>query len=64
MSNLLVDAGPLVAFLHKDDHDHALCVDVLKNLREPLLTTWMPIVEAMYLYCIASNVPPNLNLAI
>ena len=48
MSNLLVDAGPLVAFLHKDDHDHALCVDVLKNLREPLLTTWMPIVEAMY----------------
>lgn len=49
MSNLLVDAGPLVALLHKDDQDHALCVDVLKRLREPLLTTWMPITEAMYL---------------
>jgi hypothetical protein len=49
MANLLVDAGPLVALLHKDDQDHALCVDVLKGLREPLLTTWMPITEAMYL---------------
>ena len=49
MSNLLVDAGPLVALLHKDDQDHALCVDVLKRLREPLLTTWMPVTEAMYL---------------
>ena len=49
MANLLVDAGPLVALLHKDDQDHALCVDVLKRLREPLLTTWMPITEAMYL---------------
>ena len=49
MSNLLVDAGPLVALLHKDDQDHALCVDVFKRLREPLLTTWMPVTEAMYL---------------
>lgn len=49
MSNILVDAGPLVALLHKDDRDHILCVDVLKSLREPLLTTWMPVTEAMYL---------------
>jgi hypothetical protein len=49
MVKLLVDAGPLVALLHKDDQDHAICVDVLKRLREPLLTTWMPITEAMYL---------------
>ena len=49
MSNLVVDAGPLVALLHKDDQDHALCVDLLKRLREPLLTTWMPVTEAMYL---------------
>jgi hypothetical protein len=49
MANLLVDAGPLVALLHKDDQDHARCVDVLKCLREPLLTTWIPITEAMYL---------------
>lgn len=49
MSNILVDAGPLIAILHKDDRDHVLCVDILKSLREPLLTTWMPITEAMYL---------------
>ena len=49
MSNLLVDAGPLIALLHKDDQDHALCVEVLKRLREPLLTTLMPITEAMFL---------------
>ena len=49
MSNLLVDSGPLVALLHKDAQDHALCVDVLKRLREPLLTTRMPVTEAMYL---------------
>jgi len=49
MANLLVDAGPLVALLHQDDQDHGLCVKVLKQLREPLLTTWMPITEAMYL---------------
>ena len=49
MPDILVDAGPLVALLHKDDRDHALCVDVLKHLREPLLSTWMPVTEAMYL---------------
>ena len=31
------------------DNDHAVCVDVLKSLRRPLLTTWMPVTEAMYL---------------
>ncbi|MEZ5592544.1 MAG: PIN domain-containing protein [Gammaproteobacteria bacterium] len=49
MSQILIDAGPLVALLHKGDQDHALCVDVLKRLQEPLLTTWMPVTEAMYL---------------
>ena len=49
MSQILIDAGPLVALLHKDDQDHALCVNVLKRLQEPLLTTWVPVTEAMYL---------------
>ena len=49
MSKILIDAGPLVALLHQDDRQHALCVDTLKSLREPLLTTWMPVTEAMYL---------------
>lgn len=46
---ILVDAGPLVAILHRDDRDHQLCVDTLRDLRGPLLTTWMPVTEAMYL---------------
>ncbi len=46
---ILIDTGPLVAILHRGDRDHELCVDTLKHLREPLLTTWMPVTEAMYL---------------
>lgn len=48
-AGILIDAGPLVAILHRDDRDHARCVDTLKGFREPVLTTWMPITEAMYL---------------
>jgi predicted nucleic acid-binding protein len=47
--SVLVDAGPLVAILHRDDKDHHPCVEALQKLREPLLTTWMPVTEAMYL---------------
>ena len=49
MPKILVDAGPLIALLNKSDQDHGICVDVLQRLQEPLLTTWMPITEAMYL---------------
>ena len=45
----LIDAGPLVAILHRDDQDHGLCVDAFKTFNSPLLTTWMPVTEAMYL---------------
>ena len=45
----LIDAGPLVAMLHADDQDHRVCVDTFKTIREPILTTWMPVTEAMYL---------------
>ena len=49
MPGTLVDAGPLVALLHKSDRDHNLCVDTFRQLSQPLLTTWMPVTEAMYL---------------
>lgn len=55
MRGILVDAGPLVAFLHRDDHDHVKCVETLRELREPLLTTWMPVTEAMYLLAFSTT---------
>lgn len=45
----LVDAGPLVALLHRDDRDHARCVEALRHLRGRLATTWPPLIEAAYL---------------
>jgi len=49
MRGVLIDAGPLVSILHRDDRDHATCVDALRRINDPLLTTWMPVTEAMYL---------------
>jgi predicted nucleic acid-binding protein len=46
---LLVDAGPLVALLNGRDRHHRACVGVLRKLNHPLISTWMPITEAMYL---------------
>lgn len=46
---ILVDAGPLVALLHRDDRNHDLCVRTLRSLREPLGTAWPVVTEAMYL---------------
>lgn len=46
---ILVDAGPLVALLHRDDQNHDLCVTTLRSIREPLGTAWPAVTEAMYL---------------
>ena len=45
---ILIDAGPLVALVDADDQYHEKCVDCLKSLREPLVTVWPPLVEAVY----------------
>ena len=46
---VLVDAGPLVAILNRREQDHEACVRALKKIERPLLSTWMPVTEAMYL---------------
>ena len=49
MNAILIDAGPLVALLHRDDQYHQECVDALAELRDPLVSVWPAITEAMYL---------------
>jgi predicted nucleic acid-binding protein len=39
----------LVALIHADDRHHVSCREALKKLREPLVTVWPAITEAMYL---------------
>lgn len=46
---ILVDAGPLIALIHKDDAYHARCVATLQSITEPLGTVWPALTEAMYL---------------
>jgi uncharacterized protein len=46
---ILIDAGPLVALLHRDDQHHQKCVEALTEIRDPLVTVWSAFTEAMYL---------------
>lgn len=49
MRAVLVDTGPLVALLKRDDDHHEEVVRTLKGIRDPLVSVWPVIVEAMYL---------------
>jgi predicted nucleic acid-binding protein len=46
---ILVDAGPLIALIHRDDDHHEICKQALQKLKQPLCTVWPAVVEAMYL---------------
>jgi len=46
---IAIDTGPIVALLDKDDRYHALCIEVFKEIKEPIITTWPVLTEAFYL---------------
>ena len=45
----LTDTGPLVAILNRNDSFHRACVEALRTLTPPMVTTWPVLTEAVYL---------------
>jgi predicted nucleic acid-binding protein len=45
----LLDAGPLVALLHRDDAQHFRCRDQAAEITGPVLTCWSVLTEAAWL---------------
>lgn len=46
---IIIDTGPIVALFDRDDQYHPVCVEILKRIKEPLITTWPVLTEAFYL---------------
>jgi hypothetical protein len=46
---ILVDAGPLVAIISRDDQHHERCIAAFPLVHEPMLTVWPAFTETMYL---------------
>jgi len=50
--DVLVDASALIALLDRDDGAHKRCVETLKGIRDPLVTVWPALTEAMHLLAV------------
>ena len=61
---ILIDTGPIVAFFDKDDRYHTLCVEILKEIKEPLISTWPVLTECFYLLNFSWEVQDSLWLFI
>lgn len=46
---ILVDTGPLVALFDPQDGQHGRCVDALKDIREPIVTTTPVLTETFHM---------------
>ena len=57
---ILIDTGPIVAFFDTSDAYHPLCIEALKDIKEPLVTTWAVLTEAFYLLGFSWKAQDNL----
>ncbi|MBI5192268.1 MAG: PIN domain-containing protein [Nitrospirae bacterium] len=57
---IIIDTGPIIAFFDKDDRYHSHCIEILKGIKEPLITTWPVITEAFYLLNFSANIQDDL----
>ncbi|MFZ5996326.1 MAG: type II toxin-antitoxin system VapC family toxin [Nitrospirota bacterium] len=46
---ILIDTGPIVALFDKGDNYHKACLELLRTLKGPLITTMPVLTEAFYL---------------
>jgi predicted nucleic acid-binding protein len=61
---IIIDTGPIVALFDKDDRYHTHCVEILKEIREPFVTTWPVLTECFYLLNFSWEVQDSLWLFI
>lgn len=60
METIIADAGPLVAYLKKDEQDHEWAKEVFQTLKEPMLTCEAVLSEAFFLLRRTSGQPDTL----
>ncbi len=46
---ILIDTGPIVAIIDRDDRYHKACVEIYKDIKQQLITTWPVLTECFYL---------------
>lgn len=59
---LIVDTGPLVAYLNRNDPDHARCAALLESGTDDLLVTPYVVTEACYLVGKYAGAEAEINL--
>ena len=57
---ILLDTGPIVAFFDASDNYHSFCLETLKKINEPLITSWPVLTEAFYLLGFSWRAQDNL----
>ena len=57
---IFLDTGPIVAFFDASDDYHRRCVEILKGIKEPLITSWPVLTEAFYLLGFSWKAQDNL----